>query len=105
MSKLRIQFNPSLTSEMLGTGYAEFESSTGLNGLAKIEGRKLSLLAVVATEKRTGQFRKFIAQAKRKFDTIEIVEVWNINLRRVLLRYGFEPRMTDEFVWKTKGMK
>jgi len=99
MSKLRIKFKPNDICDMLDTGYLEFESSTGLNGLAKITDGTLSLLAVHATTKRQGQFRKFISQAKRKFKQIEILEVWNLGLRRVLLRYGFTPRMSDEFVW------
>jgi GTP-sensing pleiotropic transcriptional regulator CodY len=104
VSKLKITFRPSLVGELLGTGYSEFESSTGIHGLAKLDGDTLSLLAVHATTKRQGQFRTFISQAKRKFNQIEILEVWNLGLRRVLLRYGFNPVMSDEFVWaKTKG--
>lgn len=83
----------------LDTGYSEFESSAGVEGLAKIENDTLSLLAVNATKKRTGQFRQFISQAKRKFQKIEILEVWNLGLRDVLKRYGFEQINGDTFVW------
>lgn len=99
MSKLKITFKTSILTEIMNTGYSEFESSTGINGLAKIEDMTLSLLAVHATKKRTGQFRKFINQAKRKFKRIEILEVWNLGLRDVLVRYGFTHDGSDTFVW------
>lgn len=84
----------------MDSGYHDFTSSAGISGLAKIEDKTLSLLAVVATEPRTGQFRKFIAQAKRKFRRIEIVEVWNADLRGILERYGFTSEDGESFHWK-----
>lgn len=100
MSKLKINITPSALSIVMDSGYHDFTSSVGISGLAKIEDKTLSLLAVVSTEPRTGQFRKFIAQAKRKFHRIEIIEVWNAELREILKRYGFSSDDGESFHWK-----
>lgn len=99
MSRLRINFVENPICDLFESGYSAFQSSTGLNGLAKIENGTLSLLAVNATKERTGQFRQFIRQAKWKYKEIEVVEVWNEELRSALLRYGFVID-GDRFVWK-----
>ena len=99
MSKLRITFKASQLTKLMDTGYEDFESSAGIDGLAKIRNGTLSLLAVKATKQRTGQFRKFITQAKRKFKRIEIMEVWNLGLRDVLKRYGFTSDGSGSFQW------
>lgn len=101
MSKLRIKFAASPISMLLNTGYVEFTSSAGIDGLAKIENDTLSLLAVEARNKGTGQFRMFIKQAKRQFKVIELLEVYNLGLRSVLVRYGFDQKDSgDVFVWR-----
>ena len=98
LSRLRFKVKPSAISEYLDTGYSEFISTAGINGLAKFEGDTISLLAVNATKQRTGQFRKFINQAKRIFKQIEITEVWNPELQNALIRYGFS-KDSDTFRW------
>ena len=80
---------PDPFSALLGTGFERFESPTGLHGLARTSGKRLDLLAVNATKPGSGQFRAFIAQAKREFETICVWEVWNPLLDLVLPRYGF----------------
>ena len=101
MSELEITIKPSPLSLMMNTGYHDFESSAGIVGMAKIENDILSLLAVVATEKGTGQFRTFMAQAKEQFKTIEVLEVWDAALATILLRYGFHrpDGVQNVFVW------
>ena len=82
---------PDLVSELLGTGFRRFYSSTGINGLAKMIGEdRLDILAVDATNPGTGQFRVFIEQAKKEFATIYLWEVWNPILAETLQRYGFQ---------------
>ena len=78
-------------SAMLGTGYEQFHSPTGINGLAKVNGDRVDILALDARDPGTGQFRIFMDQCKREFETIYIWEVWNPTLRHVLARYGFLP--------------
>ncbi len=79
---------PHWSGQILGTRFECFESTTGLDGLAKIKGSRLDLLAVVS--KRDGAFRNFIARAKTEFTTVCIWEVWNNELPAVLKRYGFQ---------------
>lgn len=74
---------------MLGTGYEQFHSPTGMNGLAKVDGDRLDILALDASAPGTGQLRAFIDQCKREFETICIWEIWNPLLEEILRRYGF----------------
>ena len=39
----------------------------------------------------TGQFRRFMAQAKQEFDIICVWEIFNPLLELILIRYSFEP--------------
>ena len=52
--------------------------------------RELDLLAVYATVKGTGQFRRFIAACQVKFDRVGVWEIWNEGLDGMLTRYGFK---------------
>lgn len=80
---------PDPFNQLLGTGYSRFQSSTGMNGLAKEHKKRVDILALDATKPGTGQLRKFIDRCKREYKTICIWEVWNPWLRDVLKRYGF----------------
>lgn len=75
----------------LGTGYMRFVSPLGVDGLVKARSPRLDLLFVGTSYPGTGQFRRFIAQAKTEFGTICIWEVWSDVLQIVLPRYGFVP--------------
>lgn len=103
---------PDPLSEFLGTGMCRFESAS-VSGLAKAEGTPLIILAVVADKPGTGQFRKFIKQAKTDFETIRFLVVANEELRDALVRYGFTSydeaifSPTDPgnpaFIWREKS--
>lgn len=54
-----------------------------------MEGDRIDILALDARDPGTGQFRTFMDQCKREYETICIWEAWNVVLREVLLRYGF----------------
>jgi hypothetical protein len=84
-----MKFSPDPIGQMLGTGYKRFESSVGINGLAKVTGLRIDILAVVATRQRTGQFRRFIAAVKNTYDVIAVWEDWNPVIGAALQRYGF----------------
>ena len=90
-----IVFSEDPFSHILKTGYCRFESCHGIEGLAqedKEQGR-LDLLAIVATEPGTGQFRRFIKAAKKRYKVIAVWEIWNTGFKAVLTRYGFDPAM------------
>ena len=75
--------------QMLGTGYMRFQSPNGLGGLAKWTDERLDLLAVHAFVEGRGQFRDFIAAAKREYKTVCVWEDWNPIVGQALARYGF----------------
>jgi hypothetical protein len=89
-----IRFEPDLASMILGTGYDHFVSSTGMHGLGRETGERLDVLAVVTLSPGQGQFRQFIQEAKRFYQTICVWEDWNPIITGAMSRYGFTP-MTD----------
>lgn len=78
--------------------FDRYFSPTGINGLAKENGKRLDILVVDATKPGTGQLRAFIDQCKREYEVIIIWEVWNDMLVEILQRYGFRwyEEVTDE---------
>ena len=76
---------------ILGTGYDRFGAPSGIDGLARVRGDHLELLAVFARQPGRGQLREFIRQAKGVFQVIHVWEIWNADLGATLLRYGFTP--------------
>lgn len=83
--------HPNLIGQLLSTGYDEFHSPTGVNGLFKLDGATLHLLAVIATTPGVGQFRDFIQGCKAQFHTIYIWEIMNPVLNTILKKYDFWP--------------
>lgn len=82
---------PSFIGVMLGTGYDEFQSPSGIGGLCKVTGDRLDLLAVHASIEGKGQFREFIRQCKEWFKTICVWHIANPVVEGALERYGFTP--------------
>jgi len=98
---------PDFVGQVLGTGYLSFESSVGMDGLAKEvdDGKGLDILALVARHEGQGSLRKFIALAKEHYDKIYIWSVWNRFLPAVLVRYGFMPFVRFEDGHKIDGYR
>jgi len=80
----------------LGTGFMRFVSPLGADGLVYVRQPRLDILFIGTSAPGTGQFRRFIQQAKTEFDVIGIWAVWSDLLHEVLPRYGFRPA-TDYF--------
>lgn len=106
------QIRPDPWGEALGTGFWQFRSPCGLNGLARVIDGALHLLAVDACNPGRGQFRSFITTAKLNYPIIYVWEIWNPWLEAVLARYGFTPaQMTLEgdllkgVVWRNPSLK
>ena len=89
-------YEPDPIGVLLGTGYNRFETADGVNGLAKITGDRLDVLAVVASRPSEGQFRRFIAAAKSAFKIVAVWEDWNPIISGALKRYGFHPATCAE---------
>ena len=91
-----LRFDPDPIGELLGTGYSRFQHASGMAGLAKVTGDRLDILAVNATQEGQGQFREFIAAAKKTFRVVAVWEDWNPILAPALERYGFKPAQCVE---------
>lgn len=76
------------------TGFEAFTSHVGIDGLARINGACLEVLAVVSAA--PGSFRRFISLAKLEFEQVIVWEVWNPILANALLRYDFRPYTRTE---------
>lgn len=85
--------------DLLGTGFREFESPEGINGLYMIAEGGLHLLAVFARNPGTGQFRRFIEKAKDEFRFIQIDDIMNPTMTGILERYGFVQE-DQSFIWR-----
>lgn len=72
-------------------GYRHFKTYLGVEGLARVIGSDLEILAVNATKPGTGQFRKFVVEAKTRFSSITLWTIMNDELMPILARYGFGP--------------
>jgi hypothetical protein len=93
MNPILGEVNPDPIGEMLGTGMMCFVSPVGISGLCKEseDGNELNLLAVVARQRGTGQFRTFIDQCKNNYNAVRVLDIMNEDLAKVLKRYGFVP--------------
>lgn len=109
MNPILGEVHPDFAGEVLATGYQQFYSACGLDGLFKEsnDGTELNLLAVTARHKKTGAFRTFVSQAKSNYQVIRLLEVWNPTFETVLTRYGFRHakyqdgnEILDAMEWK-----
>lgn len=89
-------WEPDPLGVLLGTGFNRFNTRVGIDGLAKITGSKLEILAVHAKTKGVGQFRDFITFAKRQFSHIYVWQDDNPIVTNALQRYDFTPAYTIE---------
>lgn len=87
---------PDPAGVILDTGYLQFCSPVGIDGLCKVTDNRLDVLAVIAIRTGKGHFRKFIRQAKLEYSTICVWEIWNPFLDGVLSRYGFVAREEEQ---------
>lgn len=78
-------------ADLLGTGFAQFQSHCGVGGLARERNGCLELLAVHSRHPGKGEFRKFIGVAKKNYRGILVLSIWNPDLEQMLRRYGFTP--------------
>ncbi len=90
------QLSPDPWGQILKSPFIRFLSPGGLDGLIKVSGTHLDILAVHTFTPGHGQFRTFINDCKREFETIRLLEVWNSRLARKLKKYGFEPFIATE---------
>lgn len=100
-------FEPDPAGVILQTRFQHFTSHAKVHGLARDNGNgMIEILAVVASKKRKGQFRRFIADLEKHYRTICIWHVENEFLPAVLLRYGFKHELTvDEFGDRLEGFR
>lgn len=93
-------------SILFGTGYKNYSSPHGIDGLARVQGETLDILAVFARHRGRGEFRRFMQQAKQLFPVIEVWEVWNKDLAAILKHYGFRAvRRTEPWGERLDGFR
>lgn len=67
--------------------FTDFAEDYGIEGLSRVQGDTLFVLAVLSTRK--GAFREFIRQAKERYRHVVVLEVMNPIVAGALERYGF----------------
>ncbi len=82
-------WEPDLWGTILGTGFMRFESTCRIDGLAKVDGDRLELLAVHSPLRGQGNFRQFVKLAKSQFREIRVLHISRDWLSDALARYGF----------------
>jgi hypothetical protein len=95
MNKILGETHTHWVSQILGTGYLQFQSPSGIGGLAQEydNGNRLDILAINSEVQGSGQLREFIKQCKDVYSTICIWVVENPTLASALGRYGFTPEV------------
>jgi hypothetical protein len=86
-----VTLSPDPISAILGTGYGRFEHESGIEGLCKITGGVIEILAVLSTNPGNGNFRSFMDYLKHEFSTVKVWHIESDFLAEALLRYGFRP--------------
>lgn len=80
------------------TSFFHFKTTVGVQGLARVNGHHLEILAVHSSHPGRGDFRNFIANCKRSYASIRFWALLNPELAKTLTRYGFYGGFdTDEF--------
>jgi hypothetical protein len=85
-------------NEILGeSDFVTFTTPFYIDGLARVVGDQLDILAVHSLQPAQGNLRRFIDQAKATYKTIAFFLVWNEILNEILIRYGFkaETKLVD----------
>jgi hypothetical protein len=89
---------PDPIGQLLETGYSRFVSPLGVSGLAKEEGKRVDLLAVVSHEEGKGHFGNFLRHCQETYETVCVWEDWNPILAPMLAKRGFcRASETDKF--------
>lgn len=97
---------PDPAGTILGTGFKRFYSRSGIDGLARENGDRLDILAVVANKPGKGQFRSFIATCQKQYRTVCVWGIFNPLLEEILGRYGFTPETEiDQWGMPLVGMR
>lgn len=96
---------PDPIGKLLGNGYERFISPLGVSGLVTESPDRLDIFAIDAMKPGTGQFRQFIAEAKQRYKTICIWNLWHPWLASVLERYGFVPETEIQMGSTVTGMR
>lgn len=93
--------------KILGTGYRQFISNFGVDGLAKESGDRLDILAVYSHQIGKGNFRRFIAACQSEYRIIGVWAIGNPIIEQALGRYGFTPEIeiASTSTEKMEGMR
>jgi hypothetical protein len=78
-------------AEILDTGYLNFASPHGVEGLAKEQDGDLHILAIYSPNEGQGNCRNFLKAAQKAYKAVYVWDVFSPVLEAALHRYGFVP--------------
>lgn len=90
MNSFFSSWKPDRIGLILGTGMMRFTHQSGCDGLARIDGDSLFVLAVGTQAEGQGNFRAFINDAKASFFRVVLMHDVNPVVTSALARYGFK---------------
>lgn len=82
---------PDPVGQALKTGMDRFSSPWGVDGLCRVVGVRVDILAIASQTPGKGQLRSFITALKGQFKHIRVMHIDNPILVPILARYGFVP--------------
>lgn len=91
---------------VIDASWGQYETPT-MHGLARVDGKRVDVLAMAATTPGIGDGGRFLADLMRAYQTVRVYEVMDRTLEAMLRRRGFVPFeetepdgcTTDGFVW------
>lgn len=84
---------PNRIALQLGTGFQDFTWNDVVEGMLKEEddGVTCTLLAAVSLEPGRGNMKLFIADLKKEYRRVNILDVMSPKMEYILIRQGFTP--------------
>lgn len=83
------KLEPDPVGQILRTQMMRFQSPLQIDGLCRVKGKSVELLAVLSPDDGKGHFRNFIQALKTEADSIRVMHINNPQLKAALHRYGF----------------
>jgi len=88
-SRVFSEWTPDAVGDQLGTGYSRFVSPAGIEGLARVSGDRLDVLAVFCRTPGRGCLGEFLRRCMARYDAVCVWEVFNPVVSAALQRRGF----------------
>ena len=77
--------------DIFNSEHEHFHSGYKITGLVRINGDRISFLAVTSEDPGKGNFTRFLDRCEKEYNEIHFLHVWNAWLGRTLVRRGYSP--------------